>query len=468
MSDQDTNIDRFRTRIALILTCKHAALLATIWTFGLGTLVLILRAAFGVSNEVLLWGLLGLPLTLVAGFVIACGEVPSHTAVRSLLDNHNHCGGLLMAQEEVDVGAWRQQVQPPKLPPVRWKGERSWSLLLVGSLFLMGSFLVPRHFAADPDTRLDVEDRVNRLTQQVQVLKEEKFLDAARAEEMQTKLGQIKDEARGSDPVKALEPLDRVEDLAKQRTKEAVEQTQKQAEELGKSEALADLLRKKKKAPEGGLSDRQRAEAMQELARLTREAMKGNEDLLGETDKDLLDHLQDGNLSPEDLEKLKKALEGAKGDLKKRLGKLAKVKLIDADKLKECEKCGDCDADALMAYLKKCEGKCSIKEAMKGIAGKGGLDRGPAPADLAFNGETDELKEKLRESALPQASLDKLKESKKAGVSISAPQIAKPGGQTTSGALEGAGAGSGSAQTQVVLPRHRGAVERYFERTDKK
>jgi hypothetical protein len=46
-----------------------------------------------------------------------------------------------------------------------------------------------------------------------------------------------------------------------------------------------------------------------------------------------------------------------------------------------------------------------------------------------------------------------------------APEPGKPGvGPAQSGALGGAAAGGGSANAGVVLPRHRGAVGRYFER----
>jgi hypothetical protein len=40
-------------------------------------------------------------------------------------------------------------------------------------------------------------------------------------------------------------------------------------------------------------------------------------------------------------------------------------------------------------------------------------------------------------------------------------------GDAGSGALAGAAAGGGSANSQVVLPRHRPAVERYFDRPAK-
>ena len=58
-----------------------------------------------------------------------------------------------------------------------------------------------------------------------------------------------------------------------------------------------------------------------------------------------------------------------------------------------------------------------------------------------------------------------LRESLLSGVSQGAPNIGKEKAQAgASGALDRAKAGGGSAMTQVILPRHKGVVERYFER----
>ncbi|MGH7174629.1 MAG: hypothetical protein ACRELF_07485 [Gemmataceae bacterium] len=69
---------------------------------------------------------------------------------------------------------------------------------------------------------------------------------------------------------------------------------------------------------------------------------------------------------------------------------------------------------------------------------------------------------------LPPGALDALKstplqETRGGGV------IHKKSAETaSSGALRGAAAGNGSANTEVILPRHRAAVERYFERKSRK
>jgi hypothetical protein len=65
---------------------------------------------------------------------------------------------------------------------------------------------------------------------------------------------------------------------------------------------------------------------------------------------------------------------------------------------------------------------------------------------------------------LPPSALDTLKSTPLQEMRGGNVVHKKSSDPATSGALEGAAAGSGSANTQVILPRHRAAVERYFER----
>jgi hypothetical protein len=71
---------------------------------------------------------------------------------------------------------------------------------------------------------------------------------------------------------------------------------------------------------------------------------------------------------------------------------------------------------------------------------------------------------KFKEQAITPAALKDLKDSQLLGISKGAPDKDKEHEAATSGALAGSTAGGGSANTQTILPRHRGAVERYFER----
>jgi hypothetical protein len=83
---------------------------------------------------------------------------------------------------------------------------------------------------------------------------------------------------------------------------------------------------------------------------------------------------------------------------------------------------------------------------------------------LTFGSESERDGAKFKEETLPPADVAALKESVVAGVGKTAPKSDKPGGPSQSGALRGAAAGGGSANKPAILPQHRKAVERYFER----
>jgi hypothetical protein len=91
------------------------------------------------------------------------------------------------------------------------------------------------------------------------------------------------------------------------------------------------------------------------------------------------------------------------------------------------------------------------------------VTRGPGAAKLNYDNETKEDGLKFKEQELPEGALTSLK-SQVIAVSKGAPEKEPRPGEAGSGALAGAATGGGSANTQTVLPRHKGAVERYFER----
>jgi|SRR5579883_1127521 len=71
---------------------------------------------------------------------------------------------------------------------------------------------------------------------------------------------------------------------------------------------------------------------------------------------------------------------------------------------------------------------------------------------------------KFKEEVLPPGAIDALKSTSIREVR-GAGGINKQSAETAaSGALHEAAAGSGSANTQIILPRHRASVERYFDR----
>jgi hypothetical protein len=312
---------------------------------------------------------------------------------------------------------------------------------------------------------LDIEKQKTKLEKQVNVLKEEALLEPRKADDIKTKLDQLRREALGKEPAKTLDALDHLKDLVRQTAQQAAESTHRKNETLGQAATLAEVLKKKQPEQNNGKA---LSEAMQQLAALTRKAAAENAQLQQplELDRELAEALKNGSLTPEQLDKLKDLLKDAKDDLSRQLDRLCKADLIDADQLGDCDKAGECDCEGLAAYLKEkggSEGLCKLVASCN-KPGRGGITRGPGAAEMLWKDPTTKDGFKFKEQSLPPAQLQALKDSKLKGISAGVPGKVGQAEPAESGALANSAAGGGSASTQVILPRHRAAVERYFDR----
>jgi len=167
----------------------------------------------------------------------------------------------------------------------------------------------------------------------------------------------------------------------------------------------------------------------------------------------------------EQMKQLSAALGKSKGKLSERLSDLHAAGLIDLKTLKKCENAGKSDSEGLAAFLAENAGEASVADLMAewGKPGDGGISRGRGDAPMSWSDGTSEQGAKFKEQVLSPSVLAGLKDSQLAGRSLGAPAVEKSG-PVRSGALSSASTGGGSAFTQSVLPRHKGAVKRYFER----
>jgi hypothetical protein len=351
MTAHEQAVHYFRGRLAALLVCKQTIAYATVWLFIWGTSVLALRAALGTDRLVLLWGMVGLLPCFALAFFAATRRIPAVAVVRALLDRESHSGGLLMAGAEHPLGSWEDVLPPVSLPQVRWHGRRAWVLLAAAVGFVGLAFLVPQQLAElGSSPRLEVGPEVEKLAQQIEILKEEKILEPARADDLQKKLDQVREDAQGRDPAKTLEALDHMEHVTKKSAHEAAEDAARKSEKLAQAESLAEAMSKSGDKMDPKL----RAEVMAELSARAQKAAAEKD--LAELDPDLAEALEKGSLSEEDLKKLSDALKDAKGGLAKRVACLARARLIDLDALKKCECAGECKGEALADYLMDCKG----------------------------------------------------------------------------------------------------------------
>jgi hypothetical protein len=455
----DQFIAGLQRRFAAVLMLKHALLWLAAWAFFWGTFVIVWRVAIGEPADDLWWGLTAAPLLAIAAAGLAVRGVPSRANLRAVVDRSSRCGGLLMAAAETRLGPWQQAMPEPAPLQVRWRGGRAWLTFVTGVAFLLVAMLFPQALVSSSETPLDISQEAQQLAAQLDVLKQEAVLEPQRAETLKERLQQLKDDAKGTSPVKTLEALDHLRDIAKKAAKEGAEAALTKSEKLGQAEGLADGIRKN----EGELDPKVEKEAFAALAGLVQKAAAETNLLDKHLDPELLKKLAETKLSAEQLKKLAEALKGSKLDISKMLGNLIAVKLIDVEFLLKCEAAGKCDCAAML----KSDGgkmKVSVIVAKCGIPGKGGVNEGPGSSPITWSHDTKEDGTKFKEETLPPAGLAKLKESMVIGVGQGDPQGKQPVAPSQGGALANAAAGGGSANAQVILPRHKQAVEKYFLR----
>ena len=460
MNIENRAIRKFRIKMAALLILRKALFVATAWGLLWGTVVIVLRAAIGMPRLPLLAG--GAALILAIGWAVAAAlrQLPGRSAVRASLDKHSESGGLMMAAETANLGSWNNLLSPVRTPRLRWRGKVSWARFAGAVLFVCVSFLIPERLVeisrAQP---LDIREEVNQLAAGIDVLKEEEIIELTQAETLEQKLAEVQAEASGEDPVKTWEALDHLTDLLSQESKEAAEDALGATERLTEAETLAESLINEGSDMDSGLLD----ESMMTLSGLVQEAAKENallESQLPELEGDL------SSLSPEQLKAISDALRLSKGDIADKLANLNKVNLIELDTLKACEKLGQCNSNGLAAFLAENSEKMSVSECV-GLWCRnalGAINRGPGHVPMTWSEGTSADGAKFQAEVLPLSNIASLEDSEVIGLSAAAPTVETSGAAPQSGGLNGAAAGGGSAFNQTVLPRHKGAVKRYFER----
>lgn len=459
----DQSIRRFIRRLALLLALKQSLSFVTVWFFIWGAVALVLRAASSTPRRQLLWGAIGVAVAVIAAAALSRKRLPSRDAVRALLDNQNDCGGLLMAGADAEIGGW--QIPEITLPRLRWRKARAFGSLAASFAFVLISLLAPVRFATTGAARpMDVSREVENLSAQIEALKEAQIIEEARAEALEQKLEQLSQEASGEDPAKTWEALDHLNDAVEKAAKEAAEAASARRERLDRAEALAEGLM----AGGDQLDSKTMTEAMRTLGKMTQDAIKENASLAGDLSPETLEAIRSGSLKAENLKGVEQALSQSKSALSQKLSKLSKSGMINPNALKGGAQANRRDNSGLARFLKENAEKMSVDEAtLQWCEGKGGVDRGRGDAAMTWTDGSSEKDARFKEKVLPPSSVAGLNDSQLVGLSASAPTVSTSG-VAAHGALNSAASGGGSAYTQTILPRHRGAVKRYFDRPQTK
>ena len=455
-----------RWRLGGVLVLRECLRLLFAWTMLWAATVVGLRAIFRIDVSVLLWGFLGVAAAIAAGVVLGRRKVPSVAAIRAVLDRHGQLGGLLMAAGDLDIGPWNAQLANLPLPALRWRSGRQWMLLTTSTAFLLAAFLAPDRYLPAAGG-LQIGSQLQKLAAKIRTLRQQQILPPEKAQVLERDLARAGQEALGKDPAKTMEALDHLEQSLSKAATDAAETALKQAETAGRMQQLANALQ----AAQNQMDPKQFGQAMKELAQMAAKAAADSKELETALSDELKEACRQGRLSESQLGDLCKALKQCKECERARLMKLIDVRLIDAAELAECDRAGEGDEAALIDALSQCQNGAQLADALAlcdpELAGKGGPGGGGPPAVMTWQQEVSKDGAKFKEKVLRPAAAASLKKSRLVGMSVGNPTSAKPGGGSSGGALAGAQAGGGEANTQLILPEYEKTIQRYFDRAHK-
>jgi hypothetical protein len=448
----------FAGRLSLLLMIRAALRWTTVWFFIWGVVVLASRISAALENKWLLAGALGfIPIGLLA-VLREQRRRAAFADVRAAYDRFNRCGGVVMAEEAADMSAWQSSLPAPASPGLRWRGGRSLGLLAVSLVFVGVALYLPDRFTAITSRHpLEIGKLVGELRAEVETLKQEKILEPKKADDLQQQLAELKEKSSALDPNKTWEALDHLKEANSDLARQAAEEALNKTTSLAEAQTLASALQA---AAESGLGRDTATRAAQDLSAMLKAARLEDGLVKGDLSPELLSQL-DG-LSKADLQKLLSAIQFNKNNLGRTITNLASLRLIDPKTLSQCKNAGQCgNTNALAAYLCSCTNQCESLSALAIACYRVGIKPGGPGAPMTWKEQSTDDGAKFTEQALPPSS--RLSDAQFVGVSRAAPDLSADTTVAEHGALAGAPGSGGSANSQVILPRHKQAVQNFFK-----
>lgn len=464
-------IEKVRWAITGSIFLRYLVMAETVWCFVWGAAMLGLRISIGMPASILLTGLAVFGGIALGSFALAYHRRPKPATVKALLDSHNRCGGLLMAENETKLDDWLERLPPLRLPVVRWRNRRKFVLFASALLFLALSVIIPERKAqASLSHNLETGTIVQEMKAKVDLLEEIEILNNAKAKDLEERLDNIDGDADARDPIETWEALDSLNREIQRTTDESLEKMAAGSEDLALSADLSELL--DKVLDENGEQESESIDQlMQELSRLAEgDPLKDLAQMLGQN-PDFLEAAANGDLSAEQMRELSEMLKNCEGDMLESLQKLADAQMIDADQLASCASCTNAAAADLAKMVAECSGgetntNLAAAAAQMGLPAEGGISRGRGDAPMTWSDPSSEQDAGFKEETLTPAGLANIEKSRKVGESIAAPEESDGTAPNVSGVLSTESAAGGSAHKNIVFPEHKGTVKRYFERSD--
>lgn len=475
------SIHAFRNRLLRLYCLRYSLIIASIWLFIWGLVIMVARVTNLIGWENLFFGIFGLVAVFPIACMIASRKLPDEKRLSAALDGCNRAGGLVMAALETDTSDWAGKVPHLEVPKARWKNDKTVMITLGALLFVIVAFVMPDStIIAGTKKPFRIEDQVRGINEQLEMLEEENILTPEEVQKFKADIEKIEANAEGEGPNKTWDALDELSKQLSQLADEAAQETMRDAETLAKAEALAreaaeqiaeQLDPETAREMAQGVGDKL-SEMLNDNPQLAEELANNPE--LSDEIKEMLKNGDLGNMTPEQLKELAEAMKNCQNGCERMLENLAEGNMIDQemlDALREmsesigreeldrmlselnegCEACGECEGC-------KNGGRCTKKQNWR-------RDPTTEKSEHYADMETDEDGAKFKSESLPSPSPESIKNMQKIGASIGAPEVKEGAGEgTQGGAITETRGGTGSAHSQTILPQHRGTIGRYFER----
>jgi len=462
-------ISQLRTRIQWVLMLKFLSQGLVVALFAWGTIIIACRASGGVSLAVQLG--IGSALVVAAfivAVVLALRKVPDRNKLIAAIDCESEGGGLLMSLSELgSLGDWATQLREMKSPHFRWQSRKTLAFIATGLIFAAFSLFLPDKTvnALAGQRKLDISNQVQDINSKLEKLQEENIIEADKVEELKEELKKIQQNAEADGPIKTWEAIDHLNDKLAKEAQKAAEELLKEQEKYETAEAMAEALKDQLAAEDD--TQGPTAEEMQDLANAMSDMLgdiAGDDDFLNDL-KQQIDEQGLDSLTQEQLEQLAENMSEKCRDCEGRMNNLKNGRMIDPNRLKDFSDCKPGDCQSLKDFLEgQCKGACEGEgDCDSGIPGNGGISKGPGSSQIQFNHNTEESDADLNEWALEPDYVD-MEASVKMGVTRNAPTPNRAGSANEEGgAVTDTEGVAGSSGRDAVLPKHRGAVIRFFD-----
>lgn len=270
-----------------------------------------------------------------------------------------------------------------------------------------------------------------------------------------------------ADPARTFEALDHLRRALDRRAGQAAQQAQAEMRQASATKTLAEAV--ETLAP--AMSPEELAQAMDDLAEVAGQSLQDTQTLPDDLQAELNDlskTLADGEMSPADMKRLAEAVDKLRECKLSRMKQLCDVGLIDSAALRRCMQAGEpTSLTDIVEQLSGCQAGRGAADlagrlAESGQPGRGGITRGPGHSGMTFSDGESLDEAKFKPTVLEPGAMNP-EQSKLLGLGKTAPRGNDAPVATQAGQLSAELDAGGAANKQQILPRHRRAVQRYFQ-----